>query len=182
LAPRGIKRSAHGWLYQLCWLKPLGRVFHCLCRHSALLSYKSSIAVLNLGATHHNPTIWRTGLRILCTCKSNLMSRGNVGTFRYMRGYAPQSTGMWLIFFAGCGPICILEGYLLSMLKKRGIVLPWWFTIPATVFGGILWGHLYFFPPTVNSKLASDVINEVSALLSPSPSFSSAPLLAGAEL
>jgi hypothetical protein len=84
--------------------------------------------------------------------------------FRYLRGFNPAAAGGWLIFFAAFGPICIGETLLLSPLRKRGLAPPSWISIPFTVLAGIYWGHLFFFPPAINSGLKDDVINALAEI------------------
>eukprot|EP00884_Botryococcus_braunii_P018070 jgi/Botrbrau1/4947/Bobra.0122s0025.1 len=132
----------------------------------------------------HKPPAPRSLPRYLVAVSTTFLVSGLMHevVFWYLRGYHPRATGMWLIFFAGCGPICILEGFVLSSLKKRGIVPPVWLSIPVTVLGGIAWGHLFFFPPVDNSGLADDVINAVHSVITSLVSVGPTGLLAGAEL
>lgn len=85
---------------------------------------------------------------------------------RYMRRFDPTSTGRWLVFFAGCGPICVLEGALLGVLKRKRLMPPIYLSIFLTLLFGMLWGHMFFFPPVINSGLAMDVVSAVGASLS----------------
>lgn len=70
---------------------------------------------------------------------------------------------MWLIFFTGWGPFCVIEGLLLTVLRKRGLAPPSWISIPLTVVLGLTWGRLFFFPPAVQSGLYEDSVKALGA-------------------
>eukprot|EP00884_Botryococcus_braunii_P022815 jgi/Botrbrau1/9217/Bobra.0028s0013.1 len=94
--------------------------------------------------------------------------------FWHLEGFRPGLTGMWFVFFAGWGPICVVERLLLSVLRERGLAPPALISCPFTVVGGLLWADLFFFPALLKSSMLDDAVAAFSGLFASAVGASSA--------
>ena len=56
------------------------------------------------------------------------------------------------------GPMVLLEHLIRSQLKQRHAQPPRWLSIPFTLATLLAVGHMYFFPPPMDSGLADRVV------------------------
>jgi hypothetical protein len=78
--------------------------------------------------------------------------------FWYCQG---STTGLWLAFFSLQGPVILIEMVVQRLIRKSGWQVPKWARVAVTLYVLMGLGHLFFFPPPVQSGLADRVTGSI---------------------